>query len=65
MALLLYEVNFKARDDAALGRFWAQALGWGVSGEEPGVTGVKPRASPGRTPPSSASMSWPSRNPKR
>jgi catechol 2,3-dioxygenase-like lactoylglutathione lyase family enzyme len=42
MALLLYEVNFKARDDAALGRFWAQALGWGVSGEEPGVTGVKP-----------------------
>jgi hypothetical protein len=42
MALLLYEVNFKARDDAALGRFWAQALGWGVSGEEPGVTDVKP-----------------------
>jgi hypothetical protein len=26
MALLLYEVNFKARDDVALGRFWAEAL---------------------------------------
>lgn len=42
MALLLYEVNVKARDDAALGRFWAQALGWGASGEQPGVTDVKP-----------------------
>jgi hypothetical protein len=42
MALLLYEVNFKARDDSALGRFWAEALGWSASSEEPGVTGVKP-----------------------
>jgi hypothetical protein len=27
-----------ARDDSALGQFWAEALGWGVSSEEPGVT---------------------------
>ncbi|WP_194818685.1 VOC family protein [Nocardia sp. XZ_19_385] len=42
MALQLVQVNFKARDDAALGRFWAQALGWGVSSEGPGVTNVEP-----------------------
>jgi hypothetical protein len=40
--LRLVQVNFKARDDSALGRFWAQALGWGISGEEPGVTAVAP-----------------------
>ncbi|WP_214323677.1 VOC family protein [Nonomuraea sediminis] len=42
MALQLLQVNFKARDDSALGRFWAEALGWGVSSEGPGVTSVKP-----------------------
>lgn len=42
MALRLVQVNFKARDDSALGRFWAQALGWGVSSEGPGVTNVEP-----------------------
>ena len=42
MALRLVQVNFKARDDAALGRFWAEALGWGVSSEGPGVTNVAP-----------------------
>ncbi|WP_409060764.1 VOC family protein [Streptomyces sp. SYP-A7185] len=42
MASRLVNVNFKARDDAALGRFWAQALGWGISGEGPGVTNVEP-----------------------
>ncbi len=42
MALRLVQVNFKARDDAALGRFWAQALGWGVSSEGPGVTNLEP-----------------------
>src|SRR5215467_1070570 len=31
-----------ARDDSAIGRFWAEALGWSVSGEEPGVTNVEP-----------------------
>ncbi|MEU4232583.1 VOC family protein [Nonomuraea sp. NPDC026600] len=42
MALRLVQVNFKARDDAALGRFWAEALGWGVSSEGPGVTNLEP-----------------------
>jgi hypothetical protein len=42
MALRLVQVNFKARDDSALGRFWAEALGWGVSSEEPGATSVRP-----------------------
>ena len=42
MALRLVQVNVKARDDAALGRFWADALGWGTSSEGPGVTNVEP-----------------------
>ncbi|SCG78697.1 Glyoxalase-like domain-containing protein [Micromonospora echinaurantiaca] len=42
MALQLVQVNFKARDDSALGRFWAEALGWGVSSEGPGVSNVEP-----------------------
>lgn len=42
MGLRLVQVNFKARDDSALGRFWAEALGWGVSSEGPGVTNVEP-----------------------
>lgn len=42
MPLRLVNVNFKARDDSALGRFWAEALGWGISSEGPGVTNVEP-----------------------
>ncbi|MDX3666028.1 VOC family protein [Streptomyces europaeiscabiei] len=42
MTLQLVQVNFKARDDAALGQFWAQALDWGVSSEGPGVTNLEP-----------------------
>ncbi|NWL11540.1 glyoxalase [Paenarthrobacter nitroguajacolicus] len=42
MALRLVQVNIKARDDSALGQFWAEALGWGVSSEGPGVTNVEP-----------------------
>ncbi|MDI2033716.1 VOC family protein [Paenarthrobacter nitroguajacolicus] len=42
MALRLVQVNIKARDDSALGQFWADALGWGVSSEGPGVTNVEP-----------------------
>ncbi|MEV4111592.1 VOC family protein [Nonomuraea sp. NPDC049695] len=42
MALGLVQVNFKARDDSALGRFWADALGWEVSSEGPGVTNLQP-----------------------
>jgi hypothetical protein len=30
-----------ARDDSALGRFWAEALGWVISSEEPGVTNLE------------------------
>lgn len=42
MSLRIVQVNFKARDDSVLGRFWAQVLGWGVSSEGPGVTNVEP-----------------------
>ncbi|MEW9531804.1 VOC family protein [Microbispora sp. NPDC049125] len=42
MSLRLVQVNFKARDDSALGRFWAEALGWRVSSEGPGVTNLEP-----------------------
>jgi predicted enzyme related to lactoylglutathione lyase len=35
-------VNMKALDDAAVGRFWAEALGWHLAGEEAGATAVKP-----------------------
>ncbi|WP_405662616.1 VOC family protein [Streptomyces sp. RK9] len=42
MALRPVQVNFKALDDSAVGRFWAEALGWGVSSEAPGVTDVAP-----------------------
>ena len=50
MALRLVQVNFKARDDSALGRFWAQVLGWGVSSEGPGVTNVEPAGFAGPDP---------------
>ncbi|GIG19472.1 hypothetical protein Cch01nite_01960 [Cellulomonas chitinilytica] len=42
MALRLVQVNIKAHDDETVGRFWADALGWGVSSEGPGVTNVEP-----------------------
>ena len=42
MALRPVQVNIKALDDSAVGRFWAEALGWGVSSEGPGVTNVQP-----------------------
>ncbi|MFW5418264.1 VOC family protein [Nocardiopsis sp. CNT-189] len=42
MALRLVQVNFKARDHEALGRFWGDALGWELSSEGPGVTNVEP-----------------------
>jgi hypothetical protein len=41
MALRLVQANFKARDDSALGRFWAEALGW-VPRSVPGATSVAP-----------------------
>ncbi|GAB1818921.1 VOC family protein [Herbidospora sp. RD11066] len=42
MTLRLVQVNFKARDEVALGRFWAEALGWGIDSEGPGVTNLEP-----------------------
>ena len=42
MATRLVQLNMKARDDSELGGFWAQALGWEVSSEGPGVTSVEP-----------------------
>ncbi|MEO3770869.1 VOC family protein [Micromonospora sp. B9E7] len=42
MATRLVQINMKARNDSALGGFWAEALGWGVSSEEPGVTNLEP-----------------------
>ncbi|MCI4064398.1 VOC family protein [Micromonospora sp. R77] len=42
MATRLVQINMKARNDSALGSFWAAALGWEVSSEEPGVTNLEP-----------------------
>ena len=42
MATRLVQIHMKARDDSALGRFWAEALNWGVSSEAPGVTNLEP-----------------------
>jgi len=44
VALWLPQANVKARDETALGRFWADALGWTLDSEAPGVTNV---AAPG------------------
>ncbi|XVV10775.1 VOC family protein [Actinoplanes sp. CA-131856] len=43
MATRLVQINMKARDDAALGAFWAEALGWELSSEGPGVTNLEPK----------------------
>src|SRR5215217_7959887 len=42
MATRLVQTNMKARDDSALGGFWAEALGWEISSEAPGVTNLEP-----------------------
>ncbi|MBY8873206.1 VOC family protein [Micromonospora sp. PLK6-60] len=42
MATRLVQINMKARDDSALGGFWAAALGWGLASEGPGVTNLEP-----------------------
>lgn len=42
MATRLVQINMKAVDDSALGRFWAAALGWGIDSEGPGVTNLEP-----------------------
>lgn len=35
-------MNFKARDENALGNFWASALTWEISSEAPGVRNIEP-----------------------
>ncbi|WP_406086036.1 VOC family protein [Kitasatospora purpeofusca] len=42
MATRLVQINMKAQDDSALGRFWAEVLGWGIDSEGPGVTNLEP-----------------------
>ncbi|MER7209322.1 VOC family protein [Streptosporangium sp. NPDC000239] len=42
MATRLVQIAMDARDDSVVGGFWAEALGWGVSSEGPGVTNVEP-----------------------
>jgi predicted enzyme related to lactoylglutathione lyase len=42
MPTRLVQIAMNAEDDSVLGRFWAEALGWGVSSEEPGVTNLEP-----------------------
>jgi Glyoxalase-like domain len=42
MATRLVQIAIDARDNSALGRFWAEALGWKVGGDEPDETNVEP-----------------------
>jgi hypothetical protein len=35
-------MNMRAHDDAALGGLWAEALGWEISSEGPGVPNLEP-----------------------
>jgi predicted enzyme related to lactoylglutathione lyase len=42
MTLRPVQVNIKAVDDSAVSRFWAEALGWRVSSQEPGATTALP-----------------------
>ncbi|MCX4750403.1 VOC family protein [Kitasatospora sp. NBC_01287] len=42
MATRLVQIAMNAQDDSALGRFWAEVLGWGVTSEGPGVTNLEP-----------------------
>ncbi|MFC5186924.1 VOC family protein [Actinomadura harenae] len=43
MATRLVQIHMKAGDDAALGRFWAEVLDWGMDSEGPGVTNLGPK----------------------
>ncbi|MEV0719254.1 VOC family protein [Asanoa sp. NPDC050611] len=42
MATRLVHITMKARDESALGAFWAEALGWGMESEGPGVINLEP-----------------------
>ncbi|SHM48566.1 VOC family protein [Actinacidiphila paucisporea] len=50
MALRPVQVNIKARDDLAVGRFWAQALGWTASTGGHGATSATPAGFDWRNP---------------
>jgi Glyoxalase-like domain len=43
MATRLVQIAMNAQNDTAVGRFWAEALGWSVASEEPGVTNLEPQ----------------------
>lgn len=43
MATRLVQINMKALDDSALGGFWAEALGWELTVEAPGVSNLEPK----------------------
>jgi len=43
MATRLVQIAMNALDDCAVGWFWAEALGWRLSSEEPGVTSLEPQ----------------------
>ncbi|MET9401217.1 VOC family protein [Kitasatospora sp. NPDC002965] len=42
MTTRLVQISMTARDDSAVGRFWAEVLGWGIDSEGPGVTNLEP-----------------------
>jgi hypothetical protein len=42
MATRLVQIAMDARDNSALGRFWAEALGWKVVGDKPDETNLEP-----------------------
>ena len=42
MTTRLVQIHMSALDDSALGRFWAQVLGWSTHSEGPSVTNLEP-----------------------
>jgi hypothetical protein len=42
MATRLVQIAINARDNSAIGQFWAEALGWNVTRNEPDETNVEP-----------------------
>ncbi|HET9894092.1 MAG TPA: VOC family protein [Streptosporangiaceae bacterium] len=42
MRTRLVQISMNARDNSALGQFWAAALGWNVTGDQPGETNLEP-----------------------
>ncbi len=46
MATRLVQIVLKAQDNSALGRFWADALGWIITDDQPEITSVEPEGVP-------------------